>query len=174
MIRFGCAIRICSRARKNRRLTSKARKLRVRCLCSSMPQIKRVFVSVGRQSGEENTGFGWDYFIDNCRKNQHIAGRGADSWSSRTEAYLFARSGCPGCGRRTAAVVVSEIIRLIRDGIRRESAELRIIAWNRGWGFYEPVPSPGIISALPDDVILLLDWEQGMRRKNRWPRTSAG
>lgn len=71
---------------------------------------------------------------------------------------------CPRCAQRRPEDVVSEIIQLVRNGIRSVSKDMKIIAWNWSWTFYVPAPCDEIISALPEDVILLVDFERGGRK----------
>jgi len=71
---------------------------------------------------------------------------------------------CPRCAERTPGDVVTEIIGLIRDGAKAGAPEAEIIAWNWSWNRYEADPSPGIIRALPRDVILMADFERGGRK----------
>lgn len=71
---------------------------------------------------------------------------------------------CPRCAERKPVDVVSEVIRLVRNGVRSVNAEWRIIAWNWSWSFYIPPPCEEIINNLPDDVILLVDFERGGRK----------
>ena len=73
--------------------------------------------------------------------------------------------GCPRCEKRHPAEVVTEIIQLIRDGVREVSKAAGIIVWNWSWNMYEPNPCPTIINALPDDVIFMAGFERGGRKK---------
>jgi len=144
---------------------ARGQEYRVRCLCSSMPQIKRYLYQLGADLAAKAPELGGIIL-------QTVADTPTHCWSWRgqkvdaDEGIAVTRSKCPSCGSRTAAAVVSEIIRLVREGIRSSSDACKIIVWNRGWDFYEPIPSPGIISALPRDVILMLDWDYGRRRKS--------
>ena len=68
---------------------------------------------------------------------------------------------CPRCAQRKPEDIVSEVIALIRDGIRSVSNDLAIIAWNWSWSFYVDIPCAEIIRKLPEDVILMADFERG-------------
>jgi hypothetical protein len=41
------------------------------------------------------------------------------------------------------------------------SKDVKVIVWNWSWSYYEADPQKNIISSLPDDVILLADFERG-------------
>lgn len=69
--------------------------------------------------------------------------------------------GCARCEQRTPWDVVGEIVKLVRDGAKAASPGAQIIAWNWSWSFYEKDPSPNVLKALPDDVILMADFERG-------------
>lgn len=79
-------------------------------------------------------------------------------------SFVKAEMQCPRCAARKPESVVAEIINLVRDGIRSVSKDMKIIAWNWSWTFYVPAPCDEIISALPEDVILLVDFERGGRK----------
>jgi len=91
----------------------------------------------------------------------------AHCWSRRGNIMLGdgslarAEMECPRCRDRSAGAVVTEVIQRIRDGVRSVRADMKIIAWNWSWSFYEPIPCANIISGLPLDVILMADFERG-------------
>ena len=68
---------------------------------------------------------------------------------------------CPRCAERTPQEVVGEIVGLIRDGIRAVKPEAEIVAWNWSWSMWEDDPQRGVLEALPDDVIVMGDYERG-------------
>lgn len=74
------------------------------------------------------------------------------------------RPECPRCANREASEVVAELITALHDGTRAASATAATIAWNWGWTQFEPDPQPSLISRLPKDVIVLIDWERGGHR----------
>ncbi len=74
------------------------------------------------------------------------------------------RPECPRCAVRPASDVVAELITSLHDGTRAASAAAATIAWNWGWTQYEPDPQPSLVSQLPKDVIVLIDWERGGHR----------
>lgn len=74
------------------------------------------------------------------------------------------RPECPRCAEREASEVVAELITALRDGTRAASATATTIAWNWGWTQYECDPQPRLVSRLPKDVVVLIDWERGGHR----------
>lgn len=74
------------------------------------------------------------------------------------------RPDCPRCATRAASEVVAELITALHDGTRAASATAATIAWNWGWTQYEPDPQPSLLSQLPKDITVLIDWERGGHR----------
>lgn len=70
-------------------------------------------------------------------------------------------SDCPRCSRRTPQDTVGELVRLIRDGAQSVKPEAEIIAWNWSWAMWEPDPQEGVLAALPEDTIVMGDYERG-------------
>lgn len=70
-------------------------------------------------------------------------------------------AACPRCRERTPQETVGELVRLIRDGAKEAKPEAEIIAWNWSWAMWEPDPQTGVLEALPEDVIVMGDYERG-------------
>jgi len=68
---------------------------------------------------------------------------------------------CPRCRERTPQETVGELMQLIRDGAKEAKPEAEIIAWNWSWAMWEPDPQTGVLEALPEDVIVMGDYERG-------------
>jgi len=68
---------------------------------------------------------------------------------------------CPRCAERTPQEVVGEIITLIRDGVKAARPDAEVIAWNWSWSMWEEDPQRGVLEQLPDDVIVMGDYERG-------------
>jgi hypothetical protein len=68
---------------------------------------------------------------------------------------------CPRCAERNPQEVIGEIVSLLREGIHAAKPEAEIVAWNWSWSMYEPDPQRGVLEALPDDVIVMGDYERG-------------
>ncbi len=57
--------------------------------------------------------------------------------------------------------MVGEIITLIRDGVKGAKPDAEVIAWNWSWSMWEEDPQRGVLEQLPDDVIVMGDYERG-------------
>jgi hypothetical protein len=68
------------------------------------------------------------------------------------------------CKERKPEDVVVELIGLVRDGIRSVSESQEVIAWNWSWSVFAEDSFKKIISRLPKDVILLVDFERGGKK----------
>lgn len=68
---------------------------------------------------------------------------------------------CKRCENREPFEVVAEVIKLIRDGIKDASREAEVIAWTWSWSIIEPDPQERLIKSLPEDVIIMSDFERG-------------
>ncbi len=68
---------------------------------------------------------------------------------------------CPRCAERTPQDVVGEIVGLLREGIKAAKPEAEVIAWNWSWSMWEEDPQRGVLEQLPDDVIVMGDYERG-------------
>jgi len=72
---------------------------------------------------------------------------------------------CKRCDKREPHEVVSEVITLLNRGIKDANPDAKVIAWNWSWYIIEPDPQEKLISSIPQDVILLGDFERGGYKK---------
>jgi len=72
---------------------------------------------------------------------------------------------CPRCASRDPVEVTAEVINCLRRGIKSVSPEAEVIVWTWSWSIIEPDPQPRLIAALPEDVVLMSDWERGGWKK---------
>ncbi|MBC7288642.1 MAG: hypothetical protein H5T86_11510, partial [Armatimonadetes bacterium] len=79
------------------------------------------------------------------------------------EEYVRQGRLCPRCAEREAQEVVAEVITLIRDGVKAANPSAQVIAWNWSWNMYEPDPQEGILQRLPEDVLVMGDFERGIK-----------
>jgi hypothetical protein len=134
--------------------------LQLQSLCTSTAKVKKYLSQAAIELATKVPGLGGVIMITASEYPSHC-------WARRGNIMLadgsraIAEIECPRCRTRKPGEVVTEIIHLIRDGIRSVSQEMKIIAWNWSWSFYEPSPCPEIIESLPRDVILLVDFERG-------------
>ncbi|MCM8817372.1 MAG: hypothetical protein NC913_07695, partial [Candidatus Omnitrophica bacterium] len=72
---------------------------------------------------------------------------------------------CKRCEKKEPCDIVAEIITIVNRGIKDASACADVIAWNWSWYIIEPDPQKKLISQLPQDVILMGDFERGGYKK---------
>lgn len=72
---------------------------------------------------------------------------------------------CPRCEPRTPQEVIAEVITSIRDGVKAANPSAEVIAWNWSWSFFEEDPQIGVLERLPEDVIVMGDYERGTQTK---------
>ncbi len=134
--------------------------LKVKCLCTSSPEVKKYLQTSAAALARELPGLGGIIMITASEYPSHC-------WSRR--GFIADANGhcsqrkieCPRCAKRHPVEVVNEVIQLIRDGIRSVSDEMEIICWNWSWTAYEKDPSPTIVKNLPKDIIYMADFERG-------------
>jgi hypothetical protein len=70
---------------------------------------------------------------------------------------------CPRCSGRESWTAIAELLRTLRDGVRRHSATAEVIAWDWGWG---DALAEKLIPLLPRDVkfLSLSEWDAPVRR----------
>lgn len=82
-----------------------------------------------------------------------------------TEDWLPNKFFCKKCKEKNPSEVVAEIISIVYKGIKSVSNEANVIAWNLSWDIIEPSPQKTLIQLLPEEIILLCDWERGKYKK---------
>lgn len=93
-----------------------------------------------------------------CKYRHPLATGLEDSWE-KTDFQ------CSRCVTRDPVEVTAEVINCLYRGIRSSSPTAKVIVWTWSWSIIEPDPQPRLIAALPDDVILMSDWERGGWKK---------
>jgi len=83
--------------------------------------------------------------------------------SQPKEYYVSRGLLCERCAEREPQEVVAEVVTLIRDGIRSTGSDADVIAWNWSWSMYEEDPQEGILRRLPPDVVVMGDFERGIK-----------
>lgn len=138
----------------------------VRSLCTSTAPVRTWLKNAARQMAEELPGLGGIFMTTASERPSHCYGRRQmddhpnPSW----------RIQCPRCRERRPEDIVVEIINLMRDGVREASDRIEVIAWNWSWTMWGiSPPCHAIIDRLPEDVILMADFERG-GRKDLWRR----
>jgi hypothetical protein len=70
------------------------------------------------------------------------------------------QQSCPHCRSRTAAEVISEVNRAIRDGVHRSKPDAKVIVWDWGWNGHQDATDH--IDLLPDQTWLMSVSEWGL------------
>ena len=138
----------------------------LRCMCTSTAPVQRYLVNAGEALLKSLPKLAGVILVTASEFAQHC-------FSHRCHKPLtkpwHVEITCPRCRKRTRAEVIAEVIAKIHKGIRKSSAAAEVIAWN--WSWERPEDESAIIRALPQDVILLADFERGgykdlLRRKH--------
>ena len=134
----------------------------VRTFCTSQPEVLQYLREGTHYVFGQVTGLAGVILISASEYPSHCychQSRPDDSAEQRRlieEGFL-----CPRCVSRTPQEVVAEVITSIRDGVKSANPAAEVIAWNWSWSFYEPDPQMGILTRLPEDVIVMGDYERG-------------
>lgn len=129
-------------------------------LCTSTPEIKTYLKESSNYlftQVPELAGFLMitaSEYPSHCWSHTGIDPEHPDQVSGEVEA-------CPRCRERTPQDTVGELVQLVRDGAKAAKPEAEIIAWNWSWRMWEPDPQTGVLEALPEDVIVMGDYERG-------------
>jgi len=131
-----------------------------RCICTSQPIVKKYLRSASEILARELPKLGGIIMITTSEYSSHCIARCGMTLGAMGEQIEISTT-CPHCAEREPAEIISEIITLMRDGIRAASDSMEILAWNWSWTFYYEKPCREIIERLPKDVILMLGFERG-------------
>jgi hypothetical protein len=130
-------------------------------VCTSMPRVKEFLRDSTQTLGRELPDLGGLILITASEYPSHCYARhnmaSAAGETPKEEAVL----GCERCIQRPPADVIGELLHLVSEGLHSSHPAAQLIAWNWSWAYLEADPSPNIIAALPDDAILMLDFERG-------------
>ena len=133
-------------------------------MCSSMPAVKKFLRESPEKLFRALPKLGGLILITASEYPSHCWRSGASGLNAEG-APIEGGSHCPRCHERTPAEVVGEILQLVHDGMRAASPTAQLIAWNWSWSFFDADPSPNVIKAVPDDAILMVDFERGDSRE---------
>jgi hypothetical protein len=131
-----------------------------RCFCTSQPIVKEYLRSASEILASKLPGLGGIIMITASEYSSHCVARCGMTLGSMGEV-IEVDTTCPRCAKREPAEIISEIITLMRDGIRAVSDTMEILAWNWSWTFYYDKPCREVIERLPKDVILMTGFERG-------------
>ncbi len=72
---------------------------------------------------------------------------------------------CPRCVTREPAEIVAELAGFWVEAARRIEPQPRVLVWNWSWSMWYPDPQAQVIERLPEEAVLLIDWERGGRQQ---------
>lgn len=133
---------------------------RVRAICTSTEKVRDYLRRAFQSLTAQLPGLGGYIFITASEYPAHC-------WSRRGRVIdeagheHFAERTCPRCKDRRPEEVVVELLATIRAGVRAVAPALPIVCWNWSWRMYIDPPYREIVEHLPDDLIVMADFERG-------------
>ena len=128
----------------------------LRCICTSTPQAQAWLENAGEALLRDLPELAGVILITASEFGQHC-------FSHRFHKPLtkpwHVEITCPRCRLRQRPEVIAELITTLWRGIRKSSATAEVVAWN--WSWESPEDEAAIIRSLPEDVILMADFERG-------------
>jgi len=146
-------------------------------LCSSTKKVKDFLYESSYNLFNQVKGLGGVFLITASEFHTHCYShyskwrKGIKNFSAKIDWSKYGFY-CKRCEKRQPYEVVSEIITLINKGVKDASKEANVIAWSWSWNIIEPEPQKRLIESLPEDVILMSDFERGgfkFLRGKRYP-----
>ncbi len=131
-----------------------------RCFCTSKPKVKQYLRDASERLAAALPDIGGIIMITASEYSSHCVAHSGMTLDAKGE-IVERKTSCPLCKERQPADIISEIITLMRDGIRAVSDDMQIWAWNWSWSFYYKIPCTEVIEKLPKDVTLMLGFERG-------------
>ena len=138
-------------------LTGKRRRYPTLSLCSSTSPVKEFVEESAAQLAERLPGLDGVILITatefpgHCYQRRHKENPNA----------CYPLVECPRCCEREPWEVVAELINLFRNGIRRHSSSIAVIAWNWSWTEWMASPCRPLLELLAHDVVVMADFERG-------------
>ncbi|HXK45437.1 MAG TPA: hypothetical protein PL060_05720, partial [bacterium] len=134
-------------------------------LCSSTEKVKEYLYQSSYNLFKKASGLGGVFMITASEFHTHCYSH-YPKWRLNFADLLMSEWAkntfeCTRCQEREPYEVVAEIIQLVNKGIKDANPEAKVIAWNWSWYIIEPDPQRELINRLPEDVIILADFERG-------------
>lgn len=120
----------------------------VTSLCTSDPQVQSYIENAYYNLLRAVPGLGGVILITASENHSHCYSHGKEI-------------NCPRCAQRDPQEVVTELISLVRNGVRRADPTAQVIIWTWSWYNIAPDPQLDLISSIPDDVAIMSDFERG-------------
>ena len=77
------------------------------------------------------------------------------------EEFWAGECHCPRCEPRGPIEVITDVVKLIRGGVKSGRPQAKVVAWDWSWNMHCRPPYRQIVERLPEDVILMGDFERG-------------
>jgi hypothetical protein len=132
------------------------RGLPVRRFCTSAPKVKQWLKNAGTALAQSLPGLAGIILITGSEFPQHCYSHRVQKCSKPWHRLIE----CPRCKEREPEDVVTELITLIRDGVREVSPDMDIITWDWSWR-WNGDSEEKMVSQLPSDIIMMADFERG-------------
>ncbi len=134
--------------------------IRMRSLCTSNKQVKDFILQSSARLAQELPQLGGIILITASEYPSHCYGK-SGNFIDESGNLQTATISCPHCSQRTPTDVITEIIKLVNNGIGNVNRNIKIIAWNWSWNAYYKIPYSEIINNLPENIMLMADFERG-------------
>jgi len=129
-------------------------------LCSSTQKVKDYLFQSSYNLFKKVSGLGGTFMITASEFHTHCYSH-YPKWQKNLTDKTETQFGCERCIIRNPSEVVAEIVTLVNSGIKTASPQSETIVWNWSWYIIEPDPQKQLVSLLPNDVILMADFERG-------------
>lgn len=137
-------------------------------LCTSTNRVKDYLYESSRNLFKKVQGLAGIFMITASEFHTHCYSH-YPKWKldkhSYTMGWLRNEFICERCRERNPSDVVAEIITIINQGIKSVNKNADVIAWSWSWNIIEPDPQKRLIQSLPEEIILMCDWERGGYKK---------
>ncbi len=136
---------------------------KVQSLCTSTEKVQSYLKNASAKLAEMLPGLGGIILITASEYPAHCLTRRGKVVGPTGEIENITIE-CMRCAKRAPEDIISELLTLVRDGIRSVSESIKIIAWNWSWSFHVDSPCEKIISKIPKDIILMAGFERGGKK----------
>ena len=122
--------------------------------CTSTPQVRQFIREGMARVFKDLPSLGGWFTIVGSEHHTHC-------YSHIFDGAKGGKPDCPRCAQRTPSEVAAQLMTDMRDGTRQSSQSAEMIAWNWAWHILEDDPQRQLLSLLPKDMTVLVDWERG-------------
>lgn len=130
-------------------------------LCTSLPEVQMHLRESTAWMARRLPGLGGIIQVSASEHHHHCWSH-VDPRRSLNEWHKPPTCSCVRCATRLPQEVVAEVISLLHAGLRDGAPDAEHIVWNWSWAMYEDDPQRGILERLPDDVLVMGDFERGI------------